>query len=95
MTIKTTRYMTSEKVRALCVNQDYCTDCDFEHYDNLLSSCQRAVSDNDVLRIAELIMRYSDVKRLTREYGCDETELLESICFYLINECTYTTIELA
>lgn len=95
MTIKTTRYMTSDKVRTLCIVRGYCTKSDVEEYVNLLQTCQGAVSDDDVLRIAELIMSYSDVKKLACDNGCDETELLESICFNLINECTYTTIELA
>ena len=94
MTIKTTRYISSDKVRALCIKQDYCTDCDCEQYGILLNGCQGVATDSDILRVAQMIMRYSDVERLTREYGCDELELLESICFDIINDCTYTTIEL-
>ena len=95
MTIKTTRYMTSDKVRTLCIVRGYCTKSDVEEYVNLLQTCQGAVSDDDVLRIAELIMSYSDVKKLACDNGRDETELLESICFNLINECAYSIIELA
>lgn len=95
MKIKTTRYMTSEKVRTMCIKADYCTSCDNEQYSALLNSCQTAVNDNDVLRIAQLIMKYSNTEKLMSEYSCNETELLESICFNLLNDCTYTTVELA
>lgn len=95
MKITTTRYMESSKVRSLCIKQEYCTDCDCEQYGNLLSRCQSAVDDKDVLRIAEQIMAYSNTEKLMRQYGCTKTELLESICFNLINDCTYTTVELA
>ena len=95
MKIKTTRYMTSEKVRLMCIENEYCTDCDNEQYGNLLSNCQSAVEDNDILRIAKQIMEYSNTDTLMNQYGCNENELLESICFNLINSCTYTTVELA
>ena len=94
MTIKTTRYITSDKVRALCIRNNYCTNCDCKQYGVLLNSCKGVVTDADILRIGELIMHYSDVEKLMRESGCDELELLESICFNIINDCTYTTIEL-
>ena len=87
--------MTSDKVRAMCIRHNYCTECDNEEYGNLLDRCQTVVDDNDILRIAECIMQYTDTEKLMWEFGSDETELLESICFNLINDCTYTTVELA
>lgn len=84
-----------DKVRAMCIRQNYCTECDNKQYGNLLRECQTAVTLDDILNIAEQIMQYSDSERLMREYGCDETELLESICFNLLNDCIYITIELA
>ena len=95
MKIKTTRYMTSEKVRALCIKQNYCTNCNNYQYGNLLGMCQAAVNDNDVLRIAEQIMEYSDTETLMKQACCTKTELLTAICYNLLNDCTYTIVELA
>ena len=94
MRIKTTRYMTSERVRALCIKQNYCTNCNNYQYGNLLGQCQSAVEDNDILNIAKLIMNYSDTESLMKQACCTETELLTSICYNLLNDCTYTTAEL-
>lgn len=95
MTFTTTYHMTMDKVRSMCIRQNYCTECDNEQYGNLLNECQTTVTLDDILHIAEQIMRYSDSERLMSESGCDETELLESICFNLLNDCVYITVELA
>ena len=75
--------------------QNYCTKCECEEYENLLEQCETIATDNCILLIAEQIMKYSDTERLMYEYGCKQKELLESICFNLVNDCTYTSIELA
>lgn len=95
MTFKTTYHMTMDKVRAMCIEHDYCTECNNEQYEELLNRCQSTVELNDVLSIAEQIMNYSDTERLMNESGSNETELLENICFNLLNECVYITVELS
>ena len=95
MTFTTTYHMTMDKVRSMCIEQNYCTECDNEQYDELLSLCKKVKTLDDVLPIAEQIMQYSDTERLMSESGCNETELLENICFNLINDCIYITVELA
>ena len=94
MAIKTTRYLSCANVRAMCMAYGYCTRCDNKDYESLLIQSQAPITDNDILKLAGQIRRHSDVEGLTRRYNCTATELLENICFHLINDCAYTIVEL-
>ena len=94
MNAKITIYMTSDKVRAMCIRRDYCTMCDNEEYGNLLDRCNTAVDANDIIRIAKQIAEYTDIDRIGRQTGLLDDEIIENIAFDLLNECTYSTIEI-
>jgi hypothetical protein len=94
MNAKITIYMTNDKVRAMCIKRDYCTMCDNEEYSNLLDRCNMAVDANDIIRIAKQIAEYTDIDRIGRITGFLDDEIIENIAFNLLNECTYSTIEI-
>ena len=91
MYLQETRRIDTDKVRAMCINNDYYTRGTCEEYDKMFKMCG---SDCSILEIANDILEHSDKQRLLNRYGCSEREVLENICCQLINRCTYTTVEI-
>ena len=84
------RRIETGRVRAMCIRNDYYTQGTCEEYDNMFKMCE----SNDVLAIANDILEHSDKQRLVNRYGCSEREVLENICFGLINDCSFTCVEI-
>ena len=96
MNLVTTRTIHADKVRALCIRQDYYTCGTVREYRDMLDFVDNENADEFViLTAAEDILKHSDTKALMSEYGFDdEKELLESICYNLINDCTHTSVKI-
>ena len=85
-----TRRIDTGRVRSMCINNDYYTRGTCKEYDNMFKMCANC----SVLTIAKDILEHSDKEKLKYTYGCSETEVLENICFGLINDCSYTCVEI-
>ena len=88
--IETRKIMTS-KVREMCIRNQYYTSGTNEEYDKMFQKCQL---DYSILEIAKDIFEHTDINLHMYQVGCSERELLESICFNLINDCTYTLVDI-
>ena len=91
MYLQETRKIYTGKVRAMCIRNDYYTCGTNEDYDNMFCKCE---NNSNVLEIAEDILQHSDKARLMYQSGCSEKEVLENICFQLINHCSFTCVEI-
>lgn len=91
MYLQETRKIDVGKVRAMCIRNDYYTCGTNEDYDKMFQKCR---SNCDVLLIASDILEHSNKERLMNQSGCSEKEVLENICFGLINNCSYTCVEI-
>lgn len=77
----------------MCIRYEYCECCDNEEYSLLLKRCDGVKEPAEILEIAALIAEYSDVDRLSIQEGFFDDEIVHSIAFNLLNECTTLAIE--
>ena len=86
--IKTNFIMHYDNVRTMCIKHDLCTKCDCKQYDEMLNMCNIDVKSFETLKkrlyeISNLIYCYSNVDEIN----------IETIMFYLMNECVKTFFE--
>lgn len=81
----TTRCLSRDDLRMLCIQQGYYTQGNNREYDRMLDKTKFEITDSVIISIAEDIYRHSDIDRIMDEYGCDEIEVMESIVFNIIN----------
>lgn len=79
------------KVRAMCIEHGYYTEGDVCEYNKMFQKCGLLFP---ILEIAQDIMEHSNVEKFLKMYGSDEKDLLECICYNLINDCCYTTVDI-
>lgn len=90
MKIVENRMFDLTKVRAMCIKYEYYTSGTNEEYIRMFQKCGLNYS---VLDIAKDIFEHSNKEKIMYD-GDSEKEILESICFNLINECTYTLVNI-
>ena len=90
MYLKETRRIDTDKVRALCIRNDYYTRGTCEEYDRMFATCRFG----EVLLVASDILEHTDCEKLMNMCGASRTEVLENICFEIINDCTYTCVSI-
>lgn len=91
MTLKETRTLESAKVRSLCIRNQYYTCGTNAEYTAMFEAVEAGCS---ILTIATDILEHSNISKLQQQSGCDYVELLECICFELINDCCITTVHI-
>lgn len=91
MFIREIRHIDTSKVRAMCISHDYYTQGTIEEYNKMFQKCELGYG---ILAIASDILDHSNKDRFMKMYGCTEREVLESICYNLVNDCTWTEISL-
>lgn len=79
-------------VYQMCIRYEYCECCDNEEYSLLLKRCDGVKEPDEILEIAALIAEYSDIERISRRAAFLD-EIIHSIAFNLLNECTTLAIE--
>lgn len=96
MKLKTTTKLDAGAIRSVCIKNDWCGCCTCNQYDLLLDMVNGLdITDhNAILPVAQLILKYSDPQKMMKEYNATETEVLENICYYLLNDCVYTYCEI-
>lgn len=80
-------------VYQMCIRYEYCECCDNEEYSLLLKRCDGVKEPDEILEIAALIANCSDIERLSMLEGFFDDEIVHSIAFNLLNECTTLAIE--
>lgn len=91
MYLQETRRIDTDKVRALCIRNNYYTNGTNEDYSKMFQKCGLNFG---ILAIASDIFEHSNKERLMQESGCSKKEVLENICFELINDCCYTCVSI-
>lgn len=91
MYIRENRHIDTDKVRATCIRNGYYTQGTNEEYSKMFQKCGL---NYGILAIATDILDHSDQKRIEFETAMNRKEILETICFDLINNCSYTTVSL-
>ena len=91
MYLQEIRRIDTDKVRAMCIRNNYYTSGTNEDYCKMFRMC---CSSFGILAIASDIFEHSNKERLMQESGCSKKEVLENICFELINDCSYTCVSI-
>ena len=97
MKLTTIRNLDCDKVREMCIVNDYCTFADNDIYTSILLQCSSKrynISDTDLLEIAKRIHMHSDYDTCAGIFGLTRKEFLERIVFQLVNDCCYTVIKI-
>lgn len=84
------RIIDTDKVRGMCINKGYYTSGSIEDYSKMFQKCKL---NYHIIEIAIDILEHSNKEKLIYEYG-NEKEVLENICFGLINDCCYTCVDI-
>lgn len=91
MKLVETRMFNTDKVREMCINNDYYARGTNEAYYNMFCMCENSCN---VLEIAKDILEHSDKEKLMYRSGSTEKEVLENICYGLINDCSFVCVEI-
>lgn len=90
------RKIESDKVRNMCIKNNYYTCGDCTAYDRMFHRIrifnERDYSDFNVSIIAKDILEHSDAETICEKYGISTTELYESILFELLNNCVVALV---
>ena len=92
--------LSTNAVRALCVNKQYYTNGTNENYNKMFAMVDdvdgapaNAYGFNRVADIARDIINHSNTARLCSEYGATVDELVNNCTFELLNDCAYYCID--
>lgn len=76
-------------VREMCIKYDFCTNCDCTQYYEMLNMCDIDVKSFDTLK-----KRLYEIANLIYCYSNNDEIVIETIMFYLMNECVKTLFEI-
>lgn len=91
MKLVETRRIDTDRVRQMCIENDYYTMGTNEEYSRMFKKCDLGYN---ILDIAKDIFEHSNKEKLMYQSGSDEREVLENICYGLINDCCYTCVDI-
>lgn len=92
--MKVTYTMYSAKVRQLCIDENYYTRGDNKDYKHMLFTLCKGKTLRAVEKVAEDIIKHSDVAELKIRYsGHDINDIKKIIMMDIINECAYVSVE--
>lgn len=92
--MKETRKIQIDRVRSMCINNDYYTHGTCEDYAEMFEMCKvENPTTEDFAEIATDILYHSDKRKMKERTGLSTHELRKCIMFELINDCTITSIE--
>ena len=91
--MKEVRKIEIDKVRSLCIRNNYYTEGTCEQYAAMFELCRTVnPTTDDFEEIATDIMEHSNTGDWSERLGLPELAMIECIMFELINDCTITTI---
>ena len=92
--MKETRKIQIDKVRSMCIRNDYYTHGTCEEYAEMFEMCKvENPTTEDFAEIATDILYHSDKRKMKESTGLSMQESRKCIMFELINDCTITYIE--
>lgn len=94
--MKIKRIAYADKVRQMCIDNNYYTRGDVDAYTKMLDFVYHHLDANNevqMIEVAQNIFNHSDINQKMLEYGCSEREVLSSIIYNLYNDCTRTFVE--
>ena len=92
--MKETRKIQIDKVRSMCIRNDYYTHGTCEEYAEMFEMCKvENPTTEDFAEIATDILYHSDKRKMKESTGLSMQELRKCIMFELINDGTITYIE--
>ena len=92
--MKEIRKIQIDKVRSMCIRNDYYTHGTCEEYAEMFEACNvENPTTEDFAEIATDILYHSDKRKMKESTGLSIQELRKCIMFELINDCTITYIE--
>lgn len=86
-----TRRIDTSKVRAMCIREDLYSCGTVEDYCKMFEKCDLGFR---IIEIAQDIFEHSDKERLIERSGNTLKDVLENICYGLINDCCYTCVDI-
>lgn len=97
MKIKETKRIDSDKLRNMCINNNWYTAGNSEDYSKMFEMCKRNnITTNQIYKIAKDIYEHTNVSRA--KTGCSteysDNENILNMMIY-VNDCTYVFYELA
>lgn len=84
-----------EKVRQMCINEQYYTCGDNAEYSNMFDMCEKATTVTDVKAIASDIFNHSDMEEMEMKissYGVNADQMILIIAENIINDCSYISL---
>lgn len=92
--MKEIRRIQTDRVRNMCIRNDYFTLGTNDKYEAMFEMCRKEnPSTDDFEKIANVIYWHSSRNELKARYGMSAIEIVKSIMFELINDCTIVHIE--
>lgn len=91
MVLIETRRIDTKKVREMCIRENLYTCGTVEEYCQMFQKCDLGFR---IIEIAQDILEHSNKERLINQSGNTKKEVLENICYSLINDCCYTCVDI-
>lgn len=97
MKIKEIKRIDTDKLRNICINNNWYTAGNTANYNNMFRMCQKNnISTNQLFKIAKDIYEHSNVEKAKQ--GCskdysDKENILNMMIY--INDCTYVYYEMS
>lgn len=85
------RRIDTSKVRAMCIRENLYTCGTVDDYCKMFQKCELGFN---ILEIALDIFDHSNKERLITQSGNTQKDVLENICYGLINDCCYTVVDI-
>lgn len=93
MTIKEAKKWNADRVRSMCIRNDYYTKGNNAEYADMLETVDTVEPTTDnIMLVAMDISKHSEMERYG--YRWNDAEAIEGIMFNLANDCVYTFYEI-
>lgn len=87
--MKELRMIKADKVRSMCIRGNYYTCGSCEEYNDMFNLCETMNPTTDIYQlIANNIIEHSDVEEIALMTGLTIYEMIKSVMWELINDCT-------
>ena len=87
--MKELRMIKADKVRRMCIQGNYYTCGTCEEYNEMFNLCETMNPTTDIYQvIANNIIEHSDIEEIALMTGLTKHEMVKSVMWELINDCT-------
>lgn len=94
MTLKETRKMDTARIRNICIKMDWYTRGTCDEYSKMFETAEREeATPEGIYEVAKDIFEHSNMDHYIRD-GYSEDEIIQNVMCYIVNDATYSTIEI-